>query len=89
MVSQGALSYEEITRFFIARIHAVETDDQRYLNAVISLNPLAVDAARAADDERKEGKNIAPDSLFGLPILLKDNIGFEGLPTTAGAAALA
>ncbi|MGA1072353.1 MAG: amidase family protein [Pseudohongiellaceae bacterium] len=88
-VSQGALSYEEITRFFIARIHAIETDDQRYLNAVISLNPLAVDAARAADDERKEGKNIAPDSLFGLPILLKDNIGFEGLPTTAGAAALA
>jgi amidase len=89
LVSQSALSYEEITRFFIARIHAVETDDQRYLNAVISLNPLAVDAARAADDERKEGKNIAPDSLFGLPILLKDNIGFEGLPTTAGAAALA
>ena len=89
LVSQRALSYEEITRFFIARIHAVETDDQRYLNAVISLNPLAVDAARAADDERKEGKNIAPDSLFGLPILLKDNIGFEGLPTTAGAAALA
>ena len=89
LVSQGALSYEDITRFFIARIHAIETDDQRYLNAVISLNPLAVDAARAADDERKEGKNIAPDSLFGLPILLKDNIGFEGLPTTAGAAALA
>lgn len=89
LVSQGALNYEEITRFFIARIHAIETDDQRYLNAVISLNPLAVDAARAADDERKEGKNIAPDSLFGLPILLKDNIGFEGLPTTAGAAALA
>ena len=89
LVSQGALSYEEITRFFIARIHAIETDDQRYLNAVISLNPLAVDAAKAADDERKEGKNIAPDSLFGLPILLKDNIGFEGLPTTAGAAALA
>ena len=89
LVSQRALSYEEITRFFIARIHAVETDDQRYLNAVISLNPLAVDAARADDDERKEGKNIAPDSLFGLPILLKDNIGFEGLPTTAGAAALA
>lgn len=88
-VSQGALSYEEITRFFIARIHTIETDDERYLNAIISLNPLAVDAARAADDERKAGKEVSPDSLFGLPILLKDNIGFEGLPTTAGAAALA
>jgi amidase len=88
-VSQGTLSYEEITRFFIARIHAIETDDERYLNAIISLNPLAVDVARAADDERKAGKAVPPDSLFGLPILLKDNVGFEGLPTTAGAAALA
>ncbi len=88
-VSQGTLSYEEITRFFIARIHAIETDDERYLNAIISLNPLAVDAARAADDQRKAGKAVPPDSLFGLPILLKDNVGFEGLPTTAGAAALA
>jgi amidase len=42
-----------------------------------------------ADRKRSEGKIVAQDSLFGLPILLKDNIGFESLPTTAGAAALA
>ena len=89
LVAEGALSYEQITRYFIARIYTVETDDARYLNAVISLNPRAIDAAKLADRERNEGKAVAQDSLFGLPILLKDNIGFESLPTTAGAAALA
>lgn len=89
LVAQGALSYEQITRYFIARIHAVETDDARYLNAVIALNPRALEAAKLADRKRSEGKTVAQDSLFGLPILLKDNIGFESLPTTAGAAALA
>ena len=89
LVAEGALSYEQITRYFIARIYAVETDDARYLNAVISLNPRAIEAAKLADRERNEGKAVAQDSLFGLPILLKDNIGFESLPTTAGAVALA
>jgi amidase len=89
LVAEGALSYEQITRYFIARIYTVETDDARYLNAVISLNPRAIDMAKLADRERNEGKAVAQDSLFGLPILLKDNIGFESLPTTAGAAALA
>ena len=89
LVEQGVLNYEQITRYFIARIHTVETDDARYLNAVVALNPLAIGAAKLADRERREGKAIAQDSLFGLPILLKDNIGFESLPTTAGAAALA
>ena len=89
LVAQGAVSYEQITRYFIARIYTIETDDARYLNAVIALNPSALEAAKLADRERNEGKAVAQDSLFGLPILLKDNIGFESLPTTAGAAALA
>jgi len=89
LVAQGAVSYEQITRYFIARIYAVETDNARYLNAVIALNPRAIEAAKLADRKRSEGKIVAQDSLFGLPILLKDNIGFESLPTTAGAVALA
>ena len=89
-VAAGALSYEAITRYFIARIHAIETDDSRFLNAVIALNPQAIEAARAADAQRQaDGFEVAADSLFGLPVLLKDNVGFAGLPTTAGAAALA
>ncbi len=92
-VAAGALSYEDITRFYIARTIQIESSDSRFLNAVIALNPEALNAAKAADSQlarqRAGGVVIPANPLFGLPILLKDNIGFSGLPTTAGAAALA
>lgn len=92
-VAQGQLSYEDISRFFIARIIEIESSDTRFLNAVIALNPEAIAAAQAADAARRAradaGEAVPTDSLFGLPVLLKDNVGFAGLPTTAGAAALA
>jgi len=87
-VADGALSYAELTTFYIYRIREIETDDSRFINAVISLNPEAIVRARELDRRRAQGETAAPDSLFGIPVLLKDNIGFAGLPTTAGALAL-
>src|SRR5690606_8312199 len=55
------------------------------LNAVIAVDPTALDQARTLDRIRR-----ARGPLFGLPVLLKDNIEAEGpLPTTAGSLALA
>lgn len=82
------LSYEELTLFYIKRIRELALDEDRYLNAVISLNPDALTAARQSDRERAQGKVIEVESLFGIPVLLKDNIGAVGMPTTAGAVAL-
>ena len=87
-VANGVISYAELTTFYIYRIREIETDNSRYLNAIISLNPEAINRARMLDELRVQGAEVAADSLFGIPVLLKDNIGFSELPTTAGAIAL-
>ena len=54
------------------------------LNAVIAVDPTAMDQARTLDRQRK-----ARGPLHGLPILVKDNVDMAGpLPTTAGSLAL-
>ncbi len=53
------------------------------VNAVIAIDPTALDQARTLDRSGRHGP------LFGMPILIKDNIESAGpLPTTAGSLAL-
>ncbi len=73
-------SAEARTRAAIERIEELNPR----LNAVIAVDPTALDQARALDRIRR-----ARGPLFGMPILIKDNIETEGpLPTTAGSLAL-
>jgi len=83
-IKSGALTYETLTQWYLYRIVKFENDRDKALNALISINPDAVSEARKRDKNR----STADHPLYGMPILLKDNIGLEGLPTTAGAAAL-
>ena len=87
-VANGDLSYAELTTFYIYRIRSIESDDSRFINAVISLNPDAINRARRLDQQREQGRVVSNSSMFGIPVLLKDNIGFAELPTTAGAIAM-
>ena len=84
-IKNGHLSYEKLTLFYLYRIRKFESDSAKSLNAIIALNPDVVIQARAKD---KEAKNIDVNSLYGMPILLKDNINTDNMKTTAGAAAL-
>jgi amidase len=81
----GAITSERLTQLFLARIEAYNKQGPR-LNAVLKLNPRALDDARVLDAERRTSGPRGP--LHGIPVLLKDNIDAVGLPTSAGFYAL-
>jgi len=84
-VERGILSYEKIALFYLYRIRKFESNNNFALHSIISLNPNIVNQAREKDKIKPE--NII-NTLYGLPVLLKDNINTLGMPTTAGAFAL-
>lgn len=84
--AKGIFSYEELSLFYLYRIYALENDPERFVNAVIAIDPSVLSIARLRD---REVEAVDPYSLYGIPVLLKDNINAAGLPTSAGAAALA
>ncbi len=80
------LTAEELVRMYLARIDAYEEAGPG-VNAFIYVNPNSVAEARELDDERHPGRSRSP--LYGIPVLLKDNIDTADMPTTAGSVALA
>ena len=84
-LADGALSCVDVVDWHLARIRA---HDQRglTLNAIIALDPTAQAAAAALDRRLQAGGPIGP--LHGIPVVVKDNIDVDGLPTTGGCAAL-
>lgn len=88
-VEQGELTYEELTLFFLYRIYKYELDRTTHLNTIIALNAEVVEQARALDERRAKGTApMVHHPIYGMPILLKDNINTAGMNTTAGAVAL-
>ncbi|PHR72177.1 MAG: amidase [Lutibacter sp.] len=86
-IYEGKLSYEKLTLFYLYRIKKFDRNNELSLNAVISLNPNVVEEAKEKDHQLKN--RMLKHPIFGMPILLKDNINASGMLTTAGAIALA
>ena len=85
-MASGTLTSEELTNFYIARILALDQNGPG-VNAVIELNPDALNMARNADTLRKHGIVLGP--LHGIPVLLKGNVDTgDKMQTTAGSFAL-
>lgn len=85
-ISEGKLSYEKLTKFYLYRIRKYDRENEFSLNSVIALNPNIIALAKQKDAEFLNKKLKHP--IFGMPILLKDNVNASGMPTTAGAVAL-
>ena len=79
-ILEGKFNYEDLVKFYLFRIYNFEMDKDLYLNSIISLNPEIINEAKELD------RNNKPDNLlYGIPILVKDNINVEGMVTSAGA----
>jgi amidase len=80
------ITSEQLVQMYLNRIAAYDHAGPM-LNSFLHINEHALDEARARDFDRRHGRAHGP--LFGIPVLLKDNIDTAGMPTTAGSVALA
>jgi amidase len=80
------VSSAELVDKYLAR-KAAYNDAGPKLNAFIHVNDHAEIEGRLRDFERRLGLAFGP--MFGIPILLKDNIDTRDMPTTAGSVSLA
>src|SRR5262245_61946219 len=86
-LTQGRTTSEQIVQAYLDRIARLD-DSGPTLNAVLVVNPNALDDARQLDRERAQGHVRGP--LPGIPMLVKDNIETaDPMPSTAGSLALA
>jgi len=82
----GTLNSERLVRLYLDRIEAYDQKGPA-LNAVLWLNPEAIQTARALDAERRRSGPRSP--LHGIPVVLKDNFDTHDMPTTGGSLLLA
>ena len=84
-MASGETTSADLVRQYLERIAAFD-DAGPALNAMLYINPRAVDEAIAMDSERAEKGPRGP--LHGIPVVLKDNYDTADMPTTAASVAM-
>jgi len=84
--SDGKYSVAEVVSLYLDRIIEIDKNGP-VLNSIIIINPDAMQIAEDLDREFAAGKTRGP--LFGIPVVVKDNIDtHDRMPNTAGATIL-
>jgi len=86
LMDEGSLTSKQLTEYYLNRIKEVDQAGPS-INAILQVNPDAVQIAAVLDAERREKGPRGP--LHGIPVVLKGNIDTgDQLTTTAGSLAL-
>lgn len=78
----GSLSARKLVQLYFDRIAAYDKKGPS-INAVISINPSALDEADALDRTFKTSGFVG--ALHGIPVIMKDQGDVKGMPTTLGS----
>ncbi|RDK38253.1 amidase signature enzyme [Aspergillus phoenicis ATCC 13157] len=76
---RGDYSAADLVQAYLRRIDQMNPR----LNAILAINPNAVQEAQALDDAFRASRTLRP--LHGVPVLVKDNISTSAMPTTYGS----
>ncbi|EAH2889228.1 amidase [Listeria monocytogenes] len=83
LIATKQLSYKELAGIYLNRIKKYDQNGIT-LNAISEINPSLVAEAEQLDQLAETNKS----ALYGMPVVLKDNIGTITLPTSAGTVSL-
>ncbi|MCZ6885453.1 MAG: amidase family protein, partial [Alphaproteobacteria bacterium] len=73
----AALSARQLVQIYLDRIDAFDQKGPA-INALISLNPRALEEADRLDAAYKDSGPVGP--LHGIPVIMKDQADIEGMP---------
>ena len=81
----GRLTSHQLVQMYLDRIHDFDKTGPK-LNSIITVNPKALEEADRLDAAFKKSGLVGP--LHGVPVILKDMIDAQGMPTTEGSVVL-
>ena len=85
LMQEKKLTAVELVEYYLNRIDKFDKKGPK-LNAIILINPNAVQEAKKMDEKLATSGFAGP--LHGIPVILKDNCETYDMPTTAGAISL-